>query len=173
MMPPSHDPATPAGRLALAVERARESFHGRTWDTGPSTLFGLVDDHPLPEIDDDRIDAIKQLGRWWGTDASTTALDARWDRVLVALPKAIDRLASLFAEVEALANVEDAAIDESADRAGEHGERAVMFAESSDWPAVLVELEAACSLERDYGDAPAWGPVLELARDMAQAAEAP
>lgn len=54
-----------------------------------------------------------------------------------------------------------------ADEARDLGRRAVEAARKGDWGDAVRELSHAAWLERDYGDAPAWQPVADLAAQLA------
>lgn len=53
-----------------------------------------------------------------------------------------------------------------AKEASDEGDRAIEAAIRGDWDQVVRHAEEACRIERQYGDDPAWRPVLDLAREL-------
>jgi hypothetical protein len=72
---------------------------------------------------------------------------------------------------ERLATEERESVEEQAEAAAEHGAAAVVAAEAGEWDDALSEINRACSLEREYGDDPSWGPVRRMIENMAKETE--
>lgn len=80
-------------------------------------------------------------------------------------------LADLTEAVRALADEECKSVEADARSAAKHGDAALEAVKAGCWDDAEEEIEAACRLERGYGDDPSWGPVRTLISAMRDAAE--
>lgn len=80
-------------------------------------------------------------------------------------------VAEWIAEAERLAELESGYVSERAEAAAELGREALAAVADGDWRTALTSIGRACEIEREFGDDPAWGPVLR-AFEAAEPAEA-
>lgn len=133
--------------LAL-VTKATEQWTGIDWDTGPQQVVALLKR-------DRAIDADNLDGCYWPDDGSATsqALNRRWSALLASDDSTEDRLV----EARELAAAELAAVEADQASAAEQGRLAAEAVGAGEWDAAIEHAQKAASIERAYGDAPAWG----------------
>jgi hypothetical protein len=59
-------------------------------------------------------------------------------------------------------------VADDASRAAEHGDNAICHIEAGDIASALEEVETAASIERKYGDSPAWTPAALAVQSIAR-----
>lgn len=157
-------------RLLAEVERtyaaAKGTWTGRSWDDG---------DKVTPETTDDQIAGM--LGRGdvievtcWGVDESSgwrskvrhevRTLQRLWAQIEVC----DDTFAVVCEDLRALAKESDAGVAKQAALAESTARAALRAVKLGDKSEALQLAEEAARIERQYGDAPTWGPFAEAVR---------
>jgi len=154
--------------LTRAIETAGE-WTGMTWDSELAPIGDMIRRGKRVDLD--------RLTSWHGRDE----IHARGVRALVrSIEDQIDEdtdadtREEIATDADRLASEESADVERMAGRAREHGADALACARAGDWDGAVRALENACACEREYGDAPSWGPALAVAeriRDEAEAAD--
>lgn len=161
-------------KLADVIENAATSWDGLTWD---SNLDALAD--ALEQGNRRRASAILEdgVGGWITEDGSENS--QRFWRAVRGLRQygpeqdgLPEELTDLAETVRALATEESEAVEADARRAAKHGDAALAAVKEGRWDDADEEIEAACRLERAYGDDPSWGPARKLIASMREEAEA-
>lgn len=173
--------------LRTTVAQAITAFDGIDWDSGPSQVVsGLEAALKIAQKADpeDGLDAEQsyrmrsalaraaepEAGCWWLADGSyeAQALRRRWDSLLESIPSltTAEEIEAALAEAQALAEAEGDHVTDAAETAREHGEVALAAAESGDWGEAEAEAAQAVLAEAQFGDAPAWRPVLDMIREL-------
>lgn len=85
---------------------------------------------------------------------------------------AVDAITEARDHAQAIADYERGLIEGAAETARDYARVALEAAKASDWDECVAQLGQAVRAEGAYGDAPAWRPVLDLAQELADEAEA-
>lgn len=164
-------PAAHAQILA-AVTSAVEEWPGLTWDSAPQTLLAAVEAGQPIGIDD------LTEGCYWAADNSLDAQAARraWSELVAAvadgrpagcrvastrLGRRVAYPAAMTAEARRLAAVEAAAVKARAEAAAELGRAAAAAVAVGAWGEALTLAAQAAAIEREFGDAPSWGRLVD------------
>ena len=164
------DLQTEAARLLAEVESAYEAakgqWTGRTWDDGNKVTPESTDDQIAAMLT--REDDIKVT--CWGADESDNAwhsrvraavadLTAMWNRDELG-----ERFYKTMETLRELAAESDAGVAERARMAETDATEAIREARAGNKHSALVHAEHAAKVEREFGDAPTWGPFCEAMR---------
>lgn len=154
--------------VTALVEAAAASWTGLDWTSGPQTLLAAIEAGKA--IDADNLTE----GYYWpanGTQESQ-ALARDWRDLLASLDdvsmasRPVEYPAALRAEAQRLADVEAAHVAERASDAAELGRVAAAHVASGRWTDALEAAEQAATIERTFGDAPAWGNLADAIRAL-------
>lgn len=167
-------PKYPAARdqILTAVSSAKEEWPGLTWDSAPQTLLAAVEAGQPIGIDD------LTEGCYWAADNSPDAQAARrdWSMLVAAvaderpagcraastrLGRRVTYAAAVVAEARRLAAVEAAAVKARAEAAAELGRAAAAAVAVGAWGEALTLATQAAAIEREFGDAPSWGRLID------------
>lgn len=134
-------------------------IHGRiTWDDSDADAvhgYTVAERDAVIEV----IDAAR--GTWTGADWTHERTDDEGRDVQTAKGEPVYCEGG---ELEKCQRCRDA--QSAADGAESHADDAADLLRAGDVEGAIRYLEAAVSLEQDYGDAPTWGPVLALAKKL-------
>lgn len=167
------------------------TWTGLTWDSGPTEVLAALERaiRLAGDRDDDSPEVAYRLrktlagaaepsnGYDWSDDGSYRSQQLRRDwRDLLAEIEAlsdessIEDIETARQHAEWLADANRESVEETAAQAAEHGALALEAAEAGEWDDAIAALEEAVGCERQYGDAPAWGPALAEAKRLADLA---
>jgi hypothetical protein len=175
----SEDAQAEDARLLAEVERAYEAakgqWTGRSWDDG---------DKVTPETTNGQIAALLASGEpvavtCWGVDESNERYRRQVRRALELLQAAWaddpagagDVFASVCDTLRALAAESDAAVTFQAHVAETSAAEALSNARRGFKHTALVHAEHAATAERQFGDAPTWGPFCDAVRAWSEHGE--
>lgn len=157
-----------ASEIAALAETAAASFDGISWDTDPSTLLAMVEAGRVVMADEDLT-----AGRYWSVDGSheSQTLEREW-RDLLAEVDAADKdddgayPSEVVDNARRMAEAEESAVTESSDSAAELGRKAAELVDAGQWSDAIKAAEQAAQIEREFGDAPAWGGLADAIRAL-------
>lgn len=161
-----------AEEQAAAVEAsyaaASGAWTGRSWDDGDKVTPNSTDEQIRSMLaNGDRIDVtcwgIVDGSRWHGRVSRSLAdLQLSWELEAPDFSERCERLRQLAAE-------SDAGVAEQARLAEDAALNAMLAARTGDRSTALLLAEEAAKVERQYGDAPTWGPFLDAMRTWSEA----
>jgi len=143
-----------ANHIASLVATAASQFTGIDWASGPQQLLTMIRRGRGAACDPAELES-ELAGVYWGADGSheSQSLRLRWGRLISAAARG----AATEVDAQELVDAEAAAVKAAADSAAEQGQLAVEAVRVGDWGAAIAAAATAARLEREYGDAPAWG----------------
>lgn len=149
--------------ISAAVEDAAVSWAGLDWDSAPQTLLAAVDAGRAVDVDDlggcywpdDGSDVSQQLRRDWAALVSEVSEVKATTRGRVEYP------ADVLSEARRIAAAEAAAVKERASAAAELGRIAAGHVGAGQWDDAIDAANRTAAVEREFGDAPAWGKLAD------------
>jgi hypothetical protein len=143
--------------LIREIEKAIDDFDGLSWDTAASEMLANVQKgrHPYSDTND---------GTWWGAPA-----DREWFAGVRREIDDLERDAAIELAEEAVRR-EAVAVERAAERAARYARRAVKALQAGDLPEAAAQIAEAADIEREFGDAPAYGEIAETIADLAERA---
>lgn len=160
--------------IIARIERATAQWDGLSWD---SDLDASAD--VLESGDDARIgtlmrsldDGAEGIRSWYGAgrpaDEDVQRHRAAVERLAREIAEGGD-VATLAAAARELADAEARDVEERAEAAADCGERAIAALLARDYAEAAGLLREAATIERQYGDAPAWGGLAEAVDEIAR-----
>lgn len=141
---------TAAAQILAAAGKAAASFTGIDWESGPQQLVAALEAGR-------RVDEDDLAGAFWAADGSheSQRLSAQWCSLLADLPTGDH--ADLLERAQEMVDAEAAAVKDRAAAAAELGRKAAELVGAGRWPEAIAAAEQAAGIEREFGDAPAWG----------------
>lgn len=159
-----------AAEILAAAEQAAESWDGITWDSAPQTLLAAVEAGRSIGTDD------LTEGCYWPDNGSYAAqeLARDWSALVTevtgddeqGLGRPVEYDTEVVAEAQRLAEAEAAAVEERAAAAAELGRQAAELVGAGHWSEAVEAAEEAAGIEREFGDAPAWGGLAAAIRAL-------
>lgn len=142
-------------QLHTAVEKAKASWTGLSWDSELAPLADLI--RAGRPIDSAISTFVPHDGTYFAR-----AHHERFRR----LRTAVERGTPDAEQAMELAAEEAHYVAGRAQLAAEHGNLALLAAQEGDWEIAIEQLKDAVACERLFGDSPTWGPVLDLAKSL-------
>lgn len=160
---------TAAASIAALVETATAAWDGLSWDSSPATLLHMIESGKPVDTDEDLT-----AGCYWPDNGSHTSqeLARDWRDLLDAVnevstaQRPVEYPAEVLAEAQRLADAEEAAVTERAEAAAELGESVTEHVAAGRWDDAIKAAEQAAQIEREFGDAPAWGRLADAIRAL-------
>lgn len=151
--------------LAAVVEDAAASFVGLDWEVDDSDISNLAAAlERAVKAGDGWTGEHHRISSWFLADGSHAA--ERHAKALQALARSLEEdvsaadLGGLAETAMGLAEEAEDSVADAAAEAAELGRSAVAHARAGQVDQAREALQAACAIERNYGDAPAWGDAL-------------
>ncbi len=161
---------TAAAQILAAAEQAAESWDGISWDSAPQTLLAAVEAGRSIGTDD------LTEGCYWPDDGSHAAQELRRDWAALVtevtgdeetgIGRRVEYTAETIAEAQRLVDAEAASVEERAEAAAELGRQAAELVGAGRWSEAIEAANQAAGIEREFGDAPAWGGLADMIRAL-------
>ena len=167
--------------LTAAVESAAAEFDGIGWDNHMDTIADVLEAAKparLCKLVDGALDGDLESGSEYPNDGTAESQSHRREiaDAVEALKDLnvhnVDAVTEMANRFRALADAEAAYVTSRSDAATDLGREAVAAAQAGDYDKALRLARSAYEIEMEFGDAPAWRPVLAAAEALVEAAEA-
>ncbi len=146
------------------IDKAGRTFTGASWDTGPDMVVSALErgDTKRASEPDSGLDVPNDGSMEWG------GLRQRWIDLLRDCEHSDgSNVSDLLAEAEAIRDENHDYVVECADECEGYGAEAIKALDLGMIDEAIAMLESAVTVERAFGDAPAWHPALDAARAYA------
>jgi len=144
--------ATDLTILTAAVEEAADDWTGIDWAGGISDVD--VDDLDLERL----ADALEEVS-YYGSDPEGSLRLRQLPERIRSGEESVSELRELARDLQ---RQEREDVEQAARSAADLAADALALAAAGEWAEAIDRAERAAEHEREYGDAPVWGPVAEL-----------